>query len=809
MTFSLDSWKKSLVEQMPGWQIRMQQAGVSSIYAFLSAATVLPVVEAMRQGEWAAASALGGVLAGLGSNLLANVIQNWKDEADGARQLEAQVAANDELRAEIDAVLEELRTLDEARIVLPEAERQWFGQTLQQELAKLGNLARFQTTVNIAGDYAGWDMHKSEGGVHLEGEQVSVEGPVVGGDVRKLVMGDNIEAGTYIDQRPTIDESRPDVKAMQNDYLNHILHKANILPLAGIDPKAASNETESRLNLSAVYTALMVKGGEGHEGKMMPFSRRQEQRSALSELDRHIKLVLLGDPGSGKSTFANFVTVCMAGMGLARSDITLELLTAPLPDEKGKPQDKPQPWRHGFLLPIHVVLRDFAARGLSEKGRKTAQALWLFIVGELTAAGLGEYAPFLKDHLHRDGGLLLLDGLDEVPDTGNLRDQIKQVVNDFATSFPKVRILVTSRIYAYQKQSWQLPEFEVAILDDFNPGQIRYFIDVWYVYTAKTRNLNPEIALGQAESLKKEIFKNPRLIELAVRPLLLTLMTSLHSWRGGTLPEKREELYHDAVDLLLDRWEEPKVMRDAQGKIVETEPSLVEWLQVDRNKVRELLNQLAFEAHAGQKKLEGTADIPESRLVAGLLDLSQNPDIRPKLLMAYLSNRAGLLVPRGVKVYTFPHRTFQEYLAACHLTDDDFPEKLAELARADPERWREVTLLAGAKAARGSKGNIWQLAEALCYEEPHDDLQAIWGAHLAGSALVETADLQKIAPRNKIKKERIQRWMPYIMGDDLLPAVERAEAGRHLATLGDTRPGVLDAAQMEMCYVPGRSFYDG
>ena len=631
---------------------------------------------------------------------------------------------------------------------------------------------------------------------------VATQGSVAAG-VGGVAVGGNMQGDIHIHSSPALGLSS---LALRNAYLQRVMERCGYLSLTGIDPATASRrDDENRFSLDAIYTALFARSLQevkaevpsefpSWEGKIGYFrlerSQQEQTLSALEHLDQYERLVLQGDPGSGKSTFVNFVALCLAGEALENTKVNLRCLTAPLPDKEGNDGKEFQPWRHGVLLPVPVVLRDFAATGLPKDGPTTAQHLWSFIEADLKAAALAEYVPVLKEELFERGGLLLLDGLDEVPEAERRREQIRQAVEDFVKTFGKCRVLVTSRTYAYQNQGWRLHGFAEATLTRFSDGQIRRFVARWYELTAGLGRLPASEATARSELLKRAIFDRPTLHELAQRPLLLTLMASLHAWRGGDLPAKREALYAETVDLLLDRWEKRLIQREAQGQYRLIQPSLAEYLKTDKDQVRTVLEELAFEVHRSQPNLTGTADLAEKELVYRLFQLRNNPDANPKRLVEYLRDRAGLLYPRAVGVYTFPHRSFQEYLAACHLTDEDYPDRIVELARAEPNRWREVALLAGAKTARGTPANLWQLVDALCFRDPADlaaEPADAWGAQIAAQALIETANLAKVGPANQRKLARVQQWLVKLLRDERLPATERALAGDNLAALGDPR----------------------
>ena len=617
-------------------------------------------------------------------------------------------------------------------------------------------------------------------------------------------------AGSYVAGRDFhfhTDFGKADKDSLRKTYLSWVMEQTGYLALSGVDPAVKASDREARLSLEAVYTDLRTNSfrQEGNFWRLL---------SALEQLNEHPRLVLLGAPGSGKSTFVNVLALCMAGELLGSQATNLALLTFPLLRKRQGEEKEPQPWDHGPLFPVRVVLRDFAATGLPLPAiSATARHLWDFIESTLKDSGVAECFPLVKKTLQEKGGLILLDGLDEVPEAETRREQIRQAVESFVSGLGKsCRILLTSRTYAYKNQDWALRGFKDAELAPFDSVQIRHFVSRWYSHMAALGRVKAEEAEGRAVRLEQAIFNSERLRGLAGRPLLLTLMASLHAWRGGSLPEHREELYANAVELLLDSWERQRLRVNAMGEYELLQPSLAEWLKVDQQKVRQILDELAFEIHNAQADSEGTADLPEEKLVARLLSVSRSPEANPLQLIDFLSQRSGLLEARGVGIYSFPHRTFQEYLAACHLTGESFPKQVADLGRSGLGRWREVVLLAGAKAARGSTASVWQLVEALCWREADDtagDLADAWGAHLAGQVVVESANLAEIAEWNRSKLERLRRWLVRLLRDERLPAVERALVGDSLARIGDPRTEVMTVDGMEFCEVPVGKFWMG
>ncbi|MBO3710302.1 MAG: SUMF1/EgtB/PvdO family nonheme iron enzyme [Candidatus Accumulibacter sp.] len=616
----------------------------------------------------------------------------------------------------------------------------------------------------------------------------------------------------------------PDATAdgLRQAYLGWLVTQANRLPLFVSDDKM--------MQLPAVYTALLTTasddsrfppaaaGAARQPGEGEP--RQGERLSALEALDRERSLVLMGGPGSGKTTFLNFVALCLAGELLGSPAANLKLLRRPVPREpdasaaEAKPQR--QRWTHGALLPVCVVLRDFAA-SLPADAAVDAGTLWRFIVGQWPEQ-LRPYADPLQRELLGRGGLILLDGLDEVPDAESRRAQVKQAVQAFAGMYGKCRFLVTSRTYAYQRQDWKLEGFAARELLPFTRGQIERFIDSWYAHMAKDlARLSASQAADGAARLKRASERR-ELRELAARPLLLTLMARLQTRGGGALPESREKLYAESVDMLLDEWERHKPRFDRRGQRMD-EPCLGAWLGASRESIRREIDRLAYEVHLAQPSLTGTADIHEAALTAALRAASRDrPDARLMRLEEYLRDRAGLLSAHGEGWYQFPHRSFQEYLAACHLARFQFPDRLSELAKADPDRWREVLLLAAA-SVRNAPTAIWDLVDTLCGERvdpdpdaPEPDSETQWGALLAGQALHETGlaaadpDLQA---RHEAKRRRVRDWQRWLLRSRLLPARERALAGDLLAALGDPRRELLDVDHLRFAFVPRGAFWMG
>ncbi|MCP4693437.1 MAG: SUMF1/EgtB/PvdO family nonheme iron enzyme, partial [Desulfobacterales bacterium] len=313
------------------------------------------------------------------------------------------------------------------------------------------------------------------------------------------------------------------------------------------------------------------------------------------------------------------------------------------------------------------------------------------------------------------------------------------------------------------------------------------FIQAWYEELGR-KNVTPRQAVpGLIEQLRRAV-RQKDLRRLAPNPLLLTVMALVHAHKGG-LPDARALLYEESVDILLWRWEQIK----SGGE--EAAPLRLLLREAGRNdaELMSVLRKLAFDAHARggrDKDSDELADIGEHRLQKALARLNRGDRNWAMKLVETMKLRAGLLVERAPEVFTFPHRTFQEYLAGAHLArKKNLAQEGAALAE-EPGRWREVILLAVGRLIHvdDDKTGPLALAAELCPEEIEDNNTGWRKAWLAGDVLREMG-LNRVTD-SRLGKDmlgRTRRRIANLVTRGRLSPRERADAGNVLALLGDPR----------------------
>jgi len=243
---------------------------------------------------------------------------------------------------------------------------------------------------------------------------------------------------------------------------------------------------------------------------------------------------------------------------------------------------------------------------------------------------------------------------------------------------------------------------------DFTMDDVRGFLLQWHRLVA-IGQIGPgetaeAFAASQAQQLMGSIEANDRVRELAINPLMLTVIALIHRDRVK-LPDRRAELYQEAVDVLLGKWDEARGVQDSL--VLNGRP-------FDISDRRLVLQHLALTMHEQASK-EIDAEPLRDMLAQQLGDALTDPHELEAAVARFLNvirERTGLLVARAEGTYAFSHLTFQEYLAALGIAgrDDYVPYTLSRTA---DEWWREVILLEAGYLSTQSKEKTTRLIRAI------------------------------------------------------------------------------------------------
>ncbi|HEX8065414.1 MAG TPA: TIR domain-containing protein [Thermoleophilaceae bacterium] len=545
----------------------------------------------------------------------------------------------------------------------------------------------------LRSSYAGW----------LVATQRSLEATIAGEPVSAALADAPMPDRLYEDRSSAFGREQE---------LSHFARRADALQRS--DPTLGGHDAETRA-LSVQPLPLYM----GPTARLDDLGLADRASRTVDDLmARSWRAVLLGDPGSGKTTVAR---------RLAREVALARLEDPPVPG----PRDR---------LPVLCRAADLARLLEAEEGPVEELAIVCGWDGSLPHdLDSGDPLPpeDLRAMASREAAgrrlLLVVDGLDEVP-RGAARARVVAGLVAFAERGGSAlgtpqgavgnQVVVTSRIVGYHATALTgRLRFDHLLLGPLSPEATRQLADFWLGAHAEALALPEARRRAVDAAVDRFLDREDRLSDLVANPFLLTSAVSgLISGRVDTERQERRWLRSDLYDA---------VLADAVARAVRRRPGL----DVDRGIALQLAVAFHLHARAASGVMDGRA--LDDAMTAAAGEVGIEPDLDE--LHALVLDGFALVTERGKDLFGFLHLSIGEHLAGRWLLRDDGAAARVEERLGDP-RWVEPLRLALGHLSRHDPGRFDELVARL--------LEGAEGWLAAVLLVTSVDDVDRLAPEH-------------------------------------------------------------
>lgn len=574
-------------------------------------------------------------------------------------------------------------------------------------------------------------------------------------------------------------------------------------PLKSDEKKAFEREYQ-RLRKDPMWNwSAIDKLIEEHQNAL--YERREEElHSRFSRIDDGVEfiplgafevasscqnLIVMGEAGVGKSAFARFLGVALAGEQIPQWNRPIT-------------RDHLGYWAHQ-ITPVYVRLKQFFTW---EEFAPNADSLVSYLRQDLEKdpklkGVVDEILPDLREY----GAILFLDGLDSLligspRQVDRRRRQIEEFIQSLQDEFKGTRFVITCRPSVLEE--WALEAFFTVTLLPFTDEQSKQLVHQFYqtILPQESETIGNQL-VDELEGYALELRSNPRFV---------TLLATLY-------PATRGVLFSKTIDLQLDRWAREPAL---------TAYSLAEMLDESdeasaKRYILKRLGKLAFEATEYMTKTSESDPnhevIPFQLLAVQVGEIADETGADSNEIQKYLSQFAYVLVPikeHGKTVaFKFAHQSFREYLASYWIFQETVNQKkqsahpfdrVRRWVETNPDGWMSTFRWLGDvindDGTTIDNPHIWTLLDDLLEdtvpEEVTSDYRGFYAAWLASQIVFDQEIYKKYQEGGvsgfKAKLyQTVLEWLKKVLETkDALPLEARAHCGRLLGKMSISRRGV-------------------